>query len=161
MKGSLLKRSLLALALILPTVAWADFQAGLDAYNRGDFAEAYKQFLPLAEQGDAVAQLNLGFMYENGRGVPQDYGEAIRWYRQAAAQGYASAQYNLGLMYAYGIGVPQDDVRAYAWFNLAAGSRPQRCPRSSLPEMSPHRAIQRAVFGWVPARSRVAGSVSR
>ncbi len=46
MTRSLLKRSLLALALILPMAVWADFQAGLDAYNRGDFAEAYKQMRP-------------------------------------------------------------------------------------------------------------------
>ncbi len=99
---------------------WADFQAGVDAYNRGDFTEAYKQWLPLAEQGHAYAQNNLGLMYAQGEGVPQDYGEAVRWFRQAAEQGYADAQLNLGLMYDNGEGVPQDYVRAYAWLNLAA-----------------------------------------
>ena len=46
-----------------------------------------------------MAQYNLGVMYDNGDGVPQDYKEAVKWYRLAAEQGDASAQYNLGLMY--------------------------------------------------------------
>ena len=49
-----------------------------------------------AEQGDAEAQFNLGVMYANGRGVPQDDSEAVRWYRLAADQGHAGAQFNLG-----------------------------------------------------------------
>ena len=73
-----------------------------------------------AEQGDAEAQLTLGFMYENGRGVPQDDAEAVRLYRLAAEQGHAPAQYNLGAMYAEGHGVPQDDVEAVRWWRLAA-----------------------------------------
>lgn len=59
-----------------------------------------------AEQGDAAAQYNLGGMYANGWGVPQDYAEAVRWYRLAAEQGYAFAQYNLGHIYSTGEGVP-------------------------------------------------------
>ena len=65
-----------------------------------------------AEQGDAFAQHNLGFMYENGRGVAQDYAEAMRWYRKAAGQGDADAQFNLGVMYQEGRGVKQDYVQA-------------------------------------------------
>ena len=42
---------------------------------------------------------NLGFMYDNGRGVTQDYAEALKWYRLAAEQGLADAQTWLGLMY--------------------------------------------------------------
>jgi TPR repeat protein len=61
-----------------------DFDTGLDAYTVGDYATAYSNFLPLAEQGDAVAQSNLGNMYAYGRGVPQDNAEAVRWYRLAA-----------------------------------------------------------------------------
>ena len=64
--------------------------------------------LPIAEQGYAPAQYNLGIMYDNGYGVPQDYAEAMKWYRLAAEQGHTDAQYNLGLMYDNGRGVPQD-----------------------------------------------------
>ena len=49
----------------------------------------------LAEQGDATAQFNLGIMYDNGRGVPQDDAEAVRWYRLAADRGHATARFNL------------------------------------------------------------------
>jgi hypothetical protein len=75
-----------------------------------------------AEQGDAEAHTNLGIMYENGQGVPQDYAAAVNWYRWAAQQGLARAQINLGVMYDKGRGVPQDFVVAHMWFNLAATS---------------------------------------
>jgi TPR repeat protein len=73
-----------------------------------------------AKQGDAKAQGNLGFMYDNGEGVPQDYAEAVKWYRMAAEQGDASAQYNLALMYASGEGLPQDYATAHMWFNISS-----------------------------------------
>jgi TonB family protein len=78
---------------------------------------------PLAEQGSARAQNNLGVMYENGKGMPEDVSEAIKWYSLAAEQGYAGAQNNLGLIYAIGRGgAPHDPLRAYMWFSLAAES---------------------------------------
>ena len=106
------------------STAWADtpeqqFQQGLEATKRGDYQTAFKLWLPLAEQGDAQAQFNLGLMYENGRGVKQDYFEAVKWYRQAAEQGLALAQYNLGLKYAKGQGVRQDKGQAKEWFGKA------------------------------------------
>ena len=63
-------------------------------------------------RGDAEAQYNLGIMYAQGLGVPQDDAEAVRWYRLAAAQGNAGAQSYLGFMYDDGRGVPQDDAEA-------------------------------------------------
>jgi len=115
-----MKRLILALALLWPVNLLADFQAGMDAYQRGDYATAYREFLPLAEQGDAEAQNNLGAMYVNGKGVLQDYAEALKWFRLAAEQGVAGAQNNLGVMYYEGKGVLQDYKQAYAWWNLAA-----------------------------------------
>ena len=50
---------------------------------------------PLAEQGVANAQYNLGVMYDNGDGVPQDSKTAEKWYTLAAEQGDAKSQYNL------------------------------------------------------------------
>ncbi len=73
-----------------------------------------------AEQGDVHAQYNLGDMYENRRGVPQDYREAVRWYRAAAEQGLAKAQYNLGVMCENGTGTTQDYEEAVRWYRLAA-----------------------------------------
>ncbi len=116
----------LLIGLLLATPAWADFQAGVDAYERGDYETALKEFRPLAEQGDAAAQYFLGFIYYDGEGVPQDYQEAAKWYRRAAEQGYASAESNLASMYVSGNGVPQDYVFAHMWANLAASQRGER-----------------------------------
>ena len=91
---------------------------GLQAEGR--LLEAIEQFRLAADQGRAAAQNNLGFMYDKGRGVPEDDVEAVRWYRLAADQGQANAQYNLGFMYATGRGVPQDDAEAVRWYRLAA-----------------------------------------
>ncbi len=73
-----------------------------------------------AEQGNASAQFNLGRMYSNGEGVPQDDAEAVRWYRRAAEQGHVDAQFVLGVMYGIGRGVPQDETEAVWWYRLAA-----------------------------------------
>lgn len=88
--------------------------------SAGDPNDWYQETLKKAEQGHAAAQYNLGVMYANGQGVPQDDKEAVKWYTRAAEQGYADAQYNLGVMYGRGDGVPEDYVQAYKWFNLAA-----------------------------------------
>jgi len=105
-------------ALCMP--ALADLAVGKQALQNGDYATALKEFLPLAEQGDAEAQYNLGVMYRDGDGVPQDDKEAVRWFRLAAEQGLANGQFNLGYMYGTGHGVPQDDKEAVRWCRLAA-----------------------------------------
>ena len=110
---------LFSLLLGVPSYS-ADFNKGLTAAQSGDFATALKEWKPLAEEGNAVAQNNLGLMYHNGWGVPQDDKEAVYWYRLAVEQGYATAQYNLGLLYEKGKGVPQDDKEAVRLYRLAA-----------------------------------------
>jgi TPR repeat protein len=102
-----------------PLVA-QDFSKGLEAAQRGDFVTALREWKPLAEQGYANAQYNLGVMYDTGRGAAQDYTKAVKWYHKAAAQGVAKAQYNLGFMYYKGRGVLQENVIAHMWFKLAA-----------------------------------------
>ena len=116
--------SLTFLFLFSGSVYGDDFQDAEDAYNRKDYKTAYKLLLPLAEQGDAAAQYNLGLMYYTGQGVPQDYIEAVKWYRLSAEQGYAEGQYNLGVIYhegqGVGQGVPQDYIEGLKWYRLAA-----------------------------------------
>jgi hypothetical protein len=109
----------LALALSAPVLA-ADLQAGFDAYARGDYKTALKEWRLLAEQGDPDAQYYLGRMYDRRIGVPQDYAEAIKWYRLAAEQDDAGAQFSLGVMYEKGSGIPQDYAEAAKWYRLAA-----------------------------------------
>ena len=74
----------------------------------------------VAEQGDAIGQNELGFMYQAGRGVARDDAEAVRWYRRAAEQGDASGQNSLGFMYQNGRGVARDDAEAVRWYRRAA-----------------------------------------
>ncbi len=112
------------LLVVLATPAWAGWEESIAAYNRGDYVTAFREILPLAEQGDAVAQRSLGLLYHNGQGVPQDSAEAVTWYRIAAEQGYAGAQHSLGFMYARGQGVPQDYAEAHFWFILAGAGLP-------------------------------------
>ena len=93
---------------------------GLAAYQRGDYAIALRLWRPLAAQGNAAAQNDIGWAYLNGKGVPKDYSEAVKWLRLSAAQGNAAAQTNLGWMYQNGVGVPQDYDQAVKWSQLAA-----------------------------------------
>ena len=71
-------------------------------------------------QGHALAQSNLGVMFDNGEGVAQDEAEAVRLYRLAAAQGLAPAQFNLGFMFENGQGVAKDIAEAIRLYRLAA-----------------------------------------
>ena len=99
-----------------------------------------------AEQGNATAQLNLGVMYADGRGVLKDDAEAVKWYRLAADQGQVDAQYGLGLMYADGRGVLKDSVLAHMWSNIAGanGNASARELRDSLERDMTRAEISRA-----------------
>ena len=87
-----------------------------------DHDEALKWTRKAAEQGLALGQSNLGFMYRDGLGLPQDYTEALKWFRKAAEQGLALGQANLGVMYHQGHGLQKDNVQAYAWIGIAAAN---------------------------------------
>lgn len=149
-----------AIALVLSIIClalpvWADFQAGMDAYNRGDFKTALREWQPLAEQGDARAQFSFGLLYENGDGVPRDYAKARQWYEKAAAQGDAKAQLYLGLQSSFGQGVPMDAVDAYMWYSLAAGNGNMHAPgyRTDLArQMTPAQIAegQKRAREWKP-----------
>ncbi|MBN2143302.1 MAG: sel1 repeat family protein [Candidatus Aureabacteria bacterium] len=108
------------LLLHLPVVVSADYDSGLKAYSNGDFQKALKEWKPLAEQGDAQAQHNLGVMYGKGKGVQKSDAEAFKWFLKAAEQGYAKAQSNLGVLYATGAGVEKNLGEALKWYTKAA-----------------------------------------
>ena len=147
--------NIVAILVLTAAPAWAGYQAGLNAYKRGDYTTALKELRPLAEQGDVRAQFNLGLMYGKGEGVPQDYAEAAKWYLKAAERGYASAQSILGVTYGIGEGVPQDYVQAHMWFNLAVaqGDERARDGREIVEEfMAPDQIseAQRLAREWKP-----------
>jgi TPR repeat protein len=102
-------------------VEGASLRHGASAFNLRDDMSA-RTILRRAELGEPAAQSYLGFMFEIGRGVPQNYTEAAIWYRRAAEQGDNFAQYALGLLYDKGHGVPRDIVEASKWLNLATAA---------------------------------------
>lgn len=107
----------------LAVPAWADFKAGMTAYDAEDYATAMREWQPLAEQGDAQAQYHVGLLYHKGRGVPQDDAQARKWYAKAAEQGQAKAQFGLGTLYFNGEGGPKDYKQALRWFRLLANQK--------------------------------------
>ena len=101
-KTSLIRKSTFFLAAALLSVS----ATALDS----------NQIQRLANQGDAEAQFNLGWMYYQGEGVRQDYAKAFEWYKKVANQGDSNAQFVLGLLYYKGEGVRQDYAKAAQWF---------------------------------------------
>lgn len=84
------------------------------------FARSYIAILDHAlNEGDFESQVNLGWMYQEGKGVVTDREEALKWYKKAAEQGYVHAQYNLGRFYFEGER-PADKKEAIQWYRKAA-----------------------------------------
>ncbi len=110
---------LIAATLLAAPAAAEDYWKGVEAYRNENYAAALREWQPLADNGDALAQTSLGYMYAKGLGVVRNQATAIRWYR-LAAQGNVSAQHNLGDIYARGTGVPQDYAEAAVWYRRAA-----------------------------------------
>jgi cell division septation protein DedD len=93
-----------------------------EAYRNGAYGSAHRQFLILAENGNATAKFYLGLMAHLGRGVPLNYGQSREWYMLAAREGDPRARNNLGVMYRDGLGTDPSPVLAYKWFSLAASA---------------------------------------
>ena len=117
-----MKRIVLATMLVsvLAAPAWADFRNGVAAYRGGDYATAFREWKPLAEQGNAKAQYLFGILYSDGQGIPANSYEAAKWYRRAAEQGLEQAQLALGEAYQNGTGVQRNYPEALKWFRKAA-----------------------------------------
>ena len=96
--------------------------------------------------GQDQAQYNLGRLYAEGGGIPQDESVAVHWFRRAAELGHTEAQFALGVMYANGRGVLKDSVLAYMWFNIAGanGNERARTARDVLEEDLTRAEIGRA-----------------
>lgn len=85
-------------------------------YENGEFEQAFKLYINLAEEGDAIAQAKIGRMYDDGLGLAEDLSRAAFWYEQAAKQGHAHSQFNLAGLYLYGEGVTKSLEKAYYWY---------------------------------------------
>jgi TPR repeat protein len=163
MRSALYAVAAVLLLLGSDLAAAAALKQGVAAFNRQDYMVAAQILTPYAEQGNPSAQAYLGFMYETGRGVPQNYTDAAMWYRRAAEQGDSLAQYSLGLLYDRGFGVPQDIIEAGKWLNLATAGAPPRARearariRDAVTTKMTRGEIAQArlkALEWVPKRER-------
>jgi TPR repeat protein len=105
---------------IVSGTAQAGWEEGQAAFFRKDYATAFQEWLPLAKQGHAEAQLNIGFMHNQGLGVGADHVAAPQWFRKAADQGLPEAQATVGTIYFHGLGVAQNYSEAFMWSMRAA-----------------------------------------
>ena len=116
------------LLLLLSIPAAADYQAGLDAYQAGNYATAMEQWQAVAAGSPldetpaiyAEAQYAIAMLYWQGQGVAQGYQQAFDWLIKAAGMDHAGAQAKLGYRYANGVVVPQDLNKAFEYYEKAA-----------------------------------------
>jgi hypothetical protein len=169
--GRIQRPALFGIALFVSSVCIADLSpavanpltAGEQAFARHDYTRAAQLLLPEARLGRAVAQTYIGYMYQDGLGVPRDYAVAASWLNQAAQQGEPTAQFLLGLLFDKGFGVPQDWVQAEVWLNLAtsqAGVKQRdywRRVRDAVAQkltLNQVTEAQQRAFEWAPIVSR-------
>ncbi|MCC6467862.1 MAG: sel1 repeat family protein [Alphaproteobacteria bacterium] len=100
--------------------AEAGYKEGREAYEKQDFAAAWKELDPLAKQGNADAMYLVGSMYHMGMGVPPSYKDAAEWYRKSADAGKIDAIFTMGIVYEGGIGVPRNGPESFAWYKKSA-----------------------------------------
>ena len=115
---SVLTALLLSISLIFNSgmTSYAqDFETGAKAYKTGDYANAFKEWMVLAEQGDVTTQYLIGLMYDLGKGVVKDDEQAMKWWHKAAKGGNATAQLRLGIRY-----MPSDKKKARYWLGRSA-----------------------------------------
>jgi uncharacterized protein len=152
-------------ALCCVTAAKADSaSAGMRAFARHEYARAASLLVLEAERGSPVAQTYLGYLYQNGLGVPRDYVVAASWLHQAAEQGEPTGQFLLGLLFDKGYGVPLDWMEAEVWLNLAAahvGGRQEEyfgrirdavAQKLTLDQLA---ETQRRAAAWTPVASQL------
>ncbi|MBI3560267.1 MAG: sel1 repeat family protein [Gammaproteobacteria bacterium] len=109
-------------------IAWAGpLEEGHQAFDAQHYEQAYKLWLPLAQQGNAEAQYNLALLFKNGLGIPKDERKALEWFHQAAHQGMTDAMYNIGVMYYEGKGAYRSDKSAIEWWQLGADNNHPNC----------------------------------
>jgi TPR repeat protein len=123
MNKTLLKLLTILFCITSNVVSSADYQKGLDAVKKGNYAIALNQFKPMAERGCGLCQHKMGWLYEKGLGVITDYKTALKWYTLAVKQqDLAWVNVHIGRMHERGLGVSQNYDTATTYYSLAAKS---------------------------------------
>lgn len=104
----------------LMPLANAQIEPARAAFEKEDYAAAYKLYQPLADKGVAEAQYRLGVMHKFGWGTGRDHAVAAKWFQEAAEQSHAEAQFELGIYYKDGRGVERDLKRSAEWFEKSS-----------------------------------------
>ncbi|KAF9911279.1 hypothetical protein EC991_004177 [Linnemannia zychae] len=97
-------------------IAPKDVQTAIDWYLKADNQGRINRYRKAADQGDSIAQCNVGVLYF----VIEKYYQAMNWYQKAAKQGCAAAQRNIGSVYHQGLDVSQNYALAMSWYRMAA-----------------------------------------
>lgn len=120
--------SLAVLVAAGPSLATAAMDAGMQAFQAGNYEQAYNEWQPLAESGDPQAQYMVGVLHDHAYDRPRNYKEAAKWYRRAAEQGHIEAAFSLGFLYynggegeVEGGSIEPDPEKAAPWLRQAAG----------------------------------------
>ena len=98
----------------------AELEDGFQAFKKGNYEQALRLWLPIAEKDNADAQYNLGILYQRGLGVEKNPKNAFIWYKRASANGHTDAMYNLGIMYNKGRVVYRSPKDAIKWWKKSA-----------------------------------------
>ena len=115
--GKIVLLTVCIVAIALGGFGWRIHRNKVRASQRTSWLERYRA---RAEHGEPIAEAEMGYLYENGKGVPLDYAKALGWYMKSADQGSADGEAALGSMYYYGRGVPANDAVAWRWYSKAA-----------------------------------------
>ncbi len=109
-----------------------------------DYAKAMEYYLQAAEEGNADAQAQLGYMYQNALGVSADYAKAMEWNNRAAQQGNAQGQAQIGYLYQNGLGVTQNLDEAGRWYTRAkeSGSEWAAAKLEETEATNPHASFE-------------------
>ena len=134
--------ALLTLLLSVSSGYAADLQDGMRSFRQKDYGAAIEKLNPLATQGNAEAQLYLGYVYERLK----DITEAIKWYKKSADNGDFIAQEVIGGMYYEGKGVTKDYVEAYKWHSI---SWAERCDKNMFYARTCNNATVSDKLGWL------------
>ncbi len=118
----------LLLGVSLAFAVEADYQAGLEAYQRGEYDRAFTEWMVVVDSPPgsvhpgvlAETLYALGMLYWVGQGVQQDTVVSASWLRRAAELNHPGAQAKLGYLYSSGQGVAQSDFAAFKWLQMAA-----------------------------------------
>lgn len=109
-------------AMQLAKIGDAEAQSNLGVMyaSRGEYDKAAYWYKQAADSGLDTAAYNLGTLYFNGQGVPQDYTKAHTFFEQAASRGNRYAEFQLGMTYFTGQGVEKDPAKETSWYERAA-----------------------------------------